>query len=186
MILFFSAGSPYARIIRILARERGPRLEEQEVPLRDPTSPLLPLHPAGRVPALLDGDALIAETLLILAHLGWLSADVAGRSRLGRALSLLDGIAVWNREMRRPEELRSPAVLALEETRAARILDALDPAEFDPASAEGTALLCTLGYGERRHRVWRWREGRGRLAAWFDDAARRPAFSETLPPISGI
>lgn len=186
MILFYAAGSPYARLVRVLWRERGPAMEEREVPLRDPASPLLAHHPVGRVPALLAGGVLLSETPLILAQLGWLPEEAAGKARLGRVLGMLDGIAVWNRELRRVPEERSPGVLALEAARADRVLATLDPAAFDPFSVEGIALACVLAYGERRHRVWDWRGANPALAPWFDAVSARPAFLDTLPPFSGI
>ena len=44
MKLFHAAGSPYARIIRVVLRETGldRRVPEEEVTLRDPNSALLP------------------------------------------------------------------------------------------------------------------------------------------------
>lgn len=186
MILYFAPGSPFARILRVLSRERGPVLTEVETPLRDPAAPQLAHNPAGRVPALLDGTILICETPLILAHLGWLPTDAGALSRLGQALALMDGIAVWNRDLRRPAHERSPGFQALERTRAGRILDALDPGAHEPFSVEGVALACALGYCDRRHSVFHWREGRDTLAAWYMAAINRPAFIETTPPLSGI
>ncbi|MBX9698415.1 MAG: hypothetical protein K2X74_03205, partial [Acetobacteraceae bacterium] len=110
----------------------------------------------------------------------------------GRVTGLLDGIAVWNRELRRPEHERSPGVIALETVRANRVADALEAAVAaggwagDGLDAARIALGCALGYCERRHRVWRWREGRPTLAAWFDAIAARPSFQATVPPPSGI
>ena len=186
MILYIAAGSPFARIIRILGRERGLGLNERETPLRDPTAPQLAHNPAGRVPALLDGETLICETPLILAHLGLLPTEPGARARLGQALALIDGIAVWNRDLRRPEDQRSPGFQALERARAARILDATEPAEHDPRSVEGVALACALGYCDRRHTVFDWRQGRPALAAWYAAAIARQAFDATMPPVSGI
>ncbi len=186
MRLYIAPGSPFARILRVLARERGPALTEVETPLRDPSAPQLAHNPAGRVPALWDGEVLIAETPLILAHLDWLPREPAALSRLGQALALMDGIAVWNRDLRRPEQERSASVQALERSRANRILDALDLAAHDPFSVEGIALACALGYCERRHAVFHWRDGRDKLAAWYDAAVDRPAFHATTPPLSGI
>ena len=129
MILYIAPGSPFARILRILSRERGGPLTEVETPLRDPTAPQLAHNPAGRVPALLDGATLICETPLILARLGWLPVEAAALSRLGQALAFMDGIAVWNRDLRRPEHERSPGFQALERVRAnretARLFDRL-------------------------------------------------------------
>lgn len=186
MIIYIAPGSPFARILRILSRERGLGLTEVETPLRDPAAPQLAHNPAGRVPALLDGTVLICETPLILAHLGLLPHEPAALARLGQALALLDGIAVWNRDLRRPEQQRSPSFQALERTRANRILDALDLAAHDPFSIEGIALACALGYCDRRHTVFQWRDGRDTLAAWYAAAINRPAFAETMPPLSGI
>jgi glutathione S-transferase len=186
VILYFAPGSPFARILRILSRERGLGLTEVETPLRDPTAPQLAHNPAGRVPALLDGATLICETPLILAHLGLLPREPAALSRLGQAIALLDGIAVWNRDLRRPEHERSAGFQALERARANRILDALDIAAHDPFSVEGIALACALGYCDKRHTVFQWREGRDKLAAWYAAAINRPAFVETTPPLSGI
>lgn len=186
MILYVSAGSPFARIIRILAREGDLALEERETPLRDPAAPQLAHNPAGRVPALLDGAALICETPLILAHLGLLPKEPAALARLGQALALMDGIAVWNRDLRRPEAQRSPEFHALERARAGRILDRVDPAAHEPRSVEAIALACALGYCDRRHTVFDWRQGRPALAAWQAAMSARPAFEATIPPVSGI
>ena len=198
--LFYSAGSPYARICRMALREGGlaERVEEAETTLRDPAAVMLPHNPVGRVPALLLEDATtLTETTLVLSWLDrmgslprMLPEDASGVAAYGRVLGLLDGIAVWNREMRRPEHERSPGVIALEEMRATRLADALErnvaAGGYTGLDAGFLALAAVLGYGERRHTVWRWREGRPALSAWFSAAAARPAFQETLPPLSGI
>lgn len=198
--LFYSAGSPYARICRMALREGGlaQRVEEAETTLRDPAAAMLRYNPVGRVPALLleDGTTL-TETTLVLSWLDrmgstprMLSEDASGLAAYGRVLGLLDGIAVWNREMRRPEHERSPGVITLEGMRADRVADALErdvtAGGYAGLDAGFLALAAVLGYGERRHTVWRWREGRPALSAWFSAAAIRPAFLETLPPVSGI
>ncbi len=202
MQLFFVPGSPYARMVRIALRETGlaARIAETLTTLRDPASTLLPLNPVGRVPTLLlDDGAALTETLPILLHLDRLHdgprlvplENAARMAEYGRAAGLMDGIAVWNRELRRPENERSPGVIALETTRANRVADAY---ETDAAAgqlsqvfdAAWLALACALGYCEKRHQVWRWRGGRPALAAWFDTAATRPSFQATIPPESGI
>jgi glutathione S-transferase len=196
--LFYSPGSPYARIVRVALIEIGlaPRIDHVEVTLRDPASALLPYNPVGRVPTLrLDDGAVLTETLLIL-H--WLDTQLPAqnlwprdnieRARMGTAMGLLDGIAVWNRELRRPENERSPGVLALEETRAnrtARELESLvaSGAYAGPIDAGRIALGCVLGYCERRHPAWAWRPGRPELAAWHDRIMQRPSFQQTMPPL---
>lgn len=194
MILYFSPGSPYARMVRIAWRDRGiAGIDEHLAALRDPASVLLPHNPVGRVPTLvLDDGTVLTETLLILAHLDRLHdgarlvpPDASGLAELGQAMGFMDGIAVWNRELRRPVHERSPGVLALEQTRARRVADALNAARPGNATAQ-LALACALGYCERRHTTWHWRDGRPELAAWFDSLAATPLFQATLPPISGL
>ena len=134
--LFYSAGSPYARICRMALRESGlaKNVEEVETTLRDPAAVMLPYNPVGRVPALLlEGGAVLTETTLVLSWfdrmgsvLRMLPEDASGMAAYGRVLGLLDGIAVWNRELRRPQHERSPGVIALEETRAGRLADAFE------------------------------------------------------------
>ena len=194
MQLHYVPGSPYARMVRIAWRERGIQgIAEHETTLRDPHSDLLAHNPVGRVPTLvLDDGTALTETLLILTHLDRLHAGPrlipetpAGLAELGQAIGLMDGIAVWNRELRRPAHERSPGVLALEQTRANRTADRLEGALPRHATAR-LALACALGYCERRHAAWPWRHGRPALSAWFDSVAAGPLFQATLPPISGI
>ena len=201
MELFYVPGSPYARMVRIALIETGlvARVTQREVTLRDPESALLPFNPVGRVPSLrLDDGAVLTESLLILAFLDSLldrprlmSMVPARLAAMGRAMGMLDGIAVWNRALRLPPEQHVPAVLVLEETRADRVADAL---ERDVAGGgyggdvDGAvlALGCALGYCEQRHMVWAWRVGRPALAAWFDHLVMRSSFQATVPPPSGI
>ena len=202
MKLFYGEGSPYARIVRIALLELGldDAVEKEIVTLRDPGSTLLPYNPVGRVPTLrLDDGSVLTETLLILFYLDTLhgrppllprdgSDGWIGLCRLGTVMGLLDGIAVWNRELRRPEHERAPSMLALEHTRATRTLHALEQAVAASAytgrlDAARIALGATLGWVERRHRTFAWRDGHPVLSAWYDDIAHTPSFTRTVPPI---
>ncbi len=201
MQLFYSSGSPFARAVRVALRETGllAAIAEQETTLRDPAAILLPHNPVGRVPTLVlaDGTAL-TETALILPFLDTLGGTYrlmpdSSRAPLGLALGAMDGMAVWNRELRRPPEERSPSVIALETTRLNRAADALEAqaaagqwALTGPPDAARITLGCLLGYAEYRHRAWAWRQGRPALAAWYDAIAARPSFQATIPPVSGI
>ena len=198
--LFYSEGSPYARICRMALREGGLVAKVREVitTLRDPSAVVLPYNPVGRVPTLVLGDGTtLTETTLIL---GWLDRcgsqpammpdDAPGLAAYGRVVGLLDGVAVWNRELRRNEAERSGSVLALELARANRVADALERdvahGAYATVDAAFIALAAVLGYAERRHSVWKWREGRPGLEQWFAVASRRPSFRETLPPLGKI
>ncbi len=201
MRLFYSSGSPFARAVRVALRETGllATIAEQETTLRDPAAILLPHNPVGRVPTLVlaDGTAL-TETALILPFLDTLGGAYrllpeASRGPLGLVLGAMDGMAVWNRELRRPPEERSPGVIALETTRLNRAADVLEAqaaagqwALTGPPDAPRITLGCLLGYAEYRHRAWAWRQDRPALAAWYDAIAARPSFQATIPPVSGI
>ena len=199
MKLFYAAGSPYARIVRVALRELtlSAATDEVEVTLRDPNSALLPHNPGGKVPALqLDNGTVLNESLLIL---GYLDTRHAGRkllpmdgadgwrvlAELGRAYAFLDAVTVWNRELR--FGLKAPGVIALERSRAERAADALDAAiaagaYAGPLDAAQIVLGAALENIARRHRVWGWRTGRPRLARFLDEIARRPSFTATVQP----
>ena len=202
MKLFYGEGSPYARIVRLALLELGfdDKIEKEVVTLRDPNSTLLPYNPVGRVPTLqLDDGTVLTESLLIFFYLdtqhtgqpllprdgsdGWTTM-----SRMGTAMGLIDGLAVWNRVLRLPEHERSPFILVLEHTRATRTLDVLEQAVAGGAytgrmDAARIALGATLGWSERRHRTFDWRKGHPVLSAWYDDIETHPSFQATLPPI---
>ncbi|RYJ01333.1 MAG: hypothetical protein EON47_11115 [Acetobacteraceae bacterium] len=197
MQLFYSSGSPYARALRVALRETGllARVAERETTLRDPKAVVLPHSPVGRVPTLVLADGtVLTETALLLPYLDTLGGAYpllppAALSRFGQVLGLVEGMAVWNRELRRPEHERSPGVIALETTRVNRVADTLEAqAWVAPARPDAADILlgCALGYAERRHRAWPWREGRPALARFFDTLAERPSFQATIPPLSGI
>lgn len=199
MRLFHSPGSPYARIARMAVIELGleDRVAVEEVTLRDPASVLLPFNPVGRVPALLlDDGSTITETTPVLMVLDSLVAPdrrllpgpdaPRALAAYGRVLGMLDGIAVWNRELRRPAHERSPGVIALEALRAVRVADVLErdvaSGGFRALDAGYLALVAVLGYCERRHTSFDWRHGRPALAALFDAAQARPSVARTIPP----
>jgi glutathione S-transferase len=199
MRLLHAAGSPYARIARMAVIELGleDRVAVEEATLRDPASILLPFNPVGRVPTLVlaDGTAITETTAVLMALDGMVEPArrlLPGPDRpralaeYGRVLGMMDGIAVWNRELRRPAHERSPGVIALEAHRAVRVADALErdaaAGGFAARDAAWLALVSLLGYCERRHKAFAWRQGRPALAALFDAAAARPSVAATVPP----
>jgi glutathione S-transferase len=200
MRLYFAPASPYARMVRIALLETGldGKVRKQEVTLRDPASALLPFNPVGRVPTLeLDDGTVLTESLLILSHIDMLhdgppllprqgSDRWRTLAEIGTAIGMLDGIVTWSRELRRPEDERSPSVIGLETTRVNRTADSLERAVAAGAyagsiSASRIALGCALGWVDPRHPNWHWRDARPALAAWFDEIAARASFRQTAP-----
>ena len=201
MRLFYASASPFARIVRVALLETGldQQVQKQEVTLRDPASALLPFNPVGRVPTLeLDNGTILTESLLILNYIDTLhtgrpllprdgSEQWRTLARMGTAAGFLEGIVTWARELRRPPNWQSPAVIALETTRVNRTADVLERAVSDgaytgPIDAARIVLGCALGWVEPRHPVWHWRERRPSLSAWFDAIAATPSFQATIPP----
>jgi glutathione S-transferase len=200
MRLFYAPASPFARIVRVALLETGldARVQKQEVTLRDPGSALLPFNPVGKVPAFeLDDGTILTESLLILNCLDTLHSGPPLLPRdgsdcwrtlaeMGTAAGLLEAIVTWSRALRPPENQRSPGVIALETTRVNRTADMLERfvaggAYAGPINASRIVLGCALGWVDPRHPIWRWREGRPALTAWFNAIAARPSFMQTIP-----
>ena len=205
MKLYVTPGSPYARMARIVVLEKGlqNRVEVVAAKTRVTDSPYYEINPSGRVPYLLceDGTAF-EESAVICAYLDHLDGkpafDLPGGDQLweGRRLealarSMVDGLSVWGREITRPENERSPGVIAHETERARRMVDVWEreienPLMRGPLNMIHITLACALGL-EARNPGFRWRDGHPKLCAWFDRFAARPSFmataaSNTLQP----
>ena len=44
------------------------------------------------------------------------------------------------------------------------------------------AVACALGYLDLRWDADQWRQGRPKLAAWFESFSQRPSIASTTPP----
>ncbi len=201
MKLFVTPNSPYARIARIAAIEAGlaQKIEEVRVVNRSPDSPLLAYSPVCRVPTLVEGALVLGESRSICAYFDRATGEARcfpeGRAGDWQARALesmvtgfLDGVAVWNRELRREPALRSAFLLEVEAKRARRCLDHLEAAcPADPAAwpwdFTRIALAATLGILDHGLPDLDWRQGRPRLAAWFAAAAVRPSMRATEPEV---
>ena len=136
MKLYVTYTSPYARLARIVVAQKGlgGRVEIIEAKTRTAGSDYYRINPSGRVPWLVDDAGIgMEDSQVICAFLDrldgtpWLHTrgddDWAYRRVEAAARSLCDGIAVWTREMRRPENERSPTTLAHEAARSERLAD---------------------------------------------------------------
>jgi glutathione S-transferase len=200
MKLYVTPGSPYARMVRIIVLEKGleKRVEILTAQTRVANSPYYRINPSGRVPYLVREDGVgLEESALIWDYLDALDGKPAlgmptgvqvweARRLEGLARSLLDGVAVWGRELVRPEDERSPTVI-LHETHRSERLTSIWETEIDGPLMHGTlnrlqvTLACALGL-EARIPGFRWRASHPRLSAWFERIAARPSFAATAPP----
>jgi glutathione S-transferase len=200
MKLYITAGSPYARMARMVVIEKGlqSRVEIIAAQTRLADSPYYRINPSGRVPYLLRDDGVgLEESSLICAYLDHLdgapkfelpAGDPAWEARRLEALarSMMDGLAVWSRELSRPENERSPTVIQHEASRSARMADVWErevaqPFMRDSLNMAQITLACALGL-DARNPDFRWRPGRPKLCEWFGHIAARPSFTATAPP----
>jgi glutathione S-transferase len=202
MKLYITPGSPYARIARIVILEKGleGRVETIAARTRLADSPYYRINPSGRVPYLVRDDGVgLEESALICDYLDRLdgkpafdvpAGDAGWEARRLEALarSMVDGLAVWSRELARPQDERSPTTLRHEQQRSERMIDLWEP-QIDHPWMRGAlnlaqiTLACGLGL-EARIRDFRWRPGRPKLVAWYDRLAARPSFAATAPPVA--
>jgi glutathione S-transferase len=99
---------------------------------------------------------------------------------------MCDGIAVWGREIRRPENERSPTTLAHESARAQRMADffehhVTDPMMQVPTTMAPLILAVAVEMALKRGLV-DLTAGRPRLAAWMHSMSELPAMQRTAPP----
>jgi glutathione S-transferase len=202
MKLYVTPGSPYARIARVVLLEKGleSRVEIITAQTRLSDSPYYSINPSGRVPYLIRDDGVgLEESEVICAYLDHLDGNPAfdlpagdqgweARRLKALARSLMDGLAVWSREITRPENERSPTVLQHEANRSERMVD-LWEVEIDHPLMHGAlnlaqiTLACALGL-ETRNPHFHWRPGHPKLCDWFGRVTARPSFAATRPPAS--
>src|SRR4051794_22580960 len=132
MKLYITPGSPYARLARIVVLEKGlaGRVELIVAQTRMADSPYYRVNPSGRVPYLIRDDGVgLEESAVICAYLDHVdgtpafdppAGDQTWEARRLEALarSMVDGLAVWSREISRPQDERSPTVIQHEARRS--------------------------------------------------------------------
>jgi glutathione S-transferase len=200
MKLYVTYGSPYARLARIIVIEKAleERVEIVEAKTRSPDSPYYRINPSGRVPYLVDDTGLgMEDSQLICAYLDGLDgkprfhnaaqdSDWACLRLEFAARSMCDGIAVWAREMRRPENERSPTTLAHESARASRMADFFEASVTDPAMRGAPCMahliLAVAVEMARKRGLGDLTAGRPRLANWMRSISGLPAMQRTAAP----
>ena len=200
MKLYVTPGSPYARMARIVVFEKGlvGRVEIVLAQTRRAGSPYYRINPSGRVPYLIRDDGVgLEESTLICAYLdnvdgkpafelphgddGWEMRRLEALAR-----SMLDGLAVWSREIVRPQYERSPTVIRHEAERSRRMADLWEGESYHPLmhgalNMAQITLGCALGL-EARIPEFLWRPGHPKLGDWFGRIATRASFVATAPP----
>ena len=200
MKLYVTYGSPYARLARIIVIEKAleDRVEIIEAKTRTPGSPYYRINPSGRVPYLVDDNGVgMEDSQLVCAYLDGLdgtprfhnasrTSDWAYLRLEFAARSMCDGIAVWGREMARPENERSPTTLAHESARVERMADFFEDQVTDPllqGSPHLAQLILAVAVEMARKRgLGDLTAGRPRLADWMRLISALPSMQRTAPP----
>ncbi len=199
MKLRYSATSPYARKVWVVALETGlaGRIEFVPTNVWAPDTDVSRDNPLGKVPALITegGEALydspvICEYLDSL-HDGHKLFPASGGARWNqlRLAALADGIldaAIAKRiELAmRPEDKRWSDWTARQDRAMVRALDVLEEecaAWGDDFLIGQIGVAAALGYVDFRDPGLDWRNGRPALTAWYAAIAKRPSMVESEP-----
>jgi glutathione S-transferase len=187
-----------ARLTRIIVIEKAleDRVEIIEAKTRTLGSPYYQINPSGRVPYLIDDAGVgMEDSQLICAFLDSLDGgprfhnaahanDWAYLRLEAAARSMCEGIAVWGREMARPENERSPTTLAHESARAQRMADFFEDRITDPLMQGGMAplILAVAVEMARKRGLGDLTAGRRRPASWMRSISGLPSMKRTVQP----
>lgn len=200
MILRYSPTSPYVRKVNVAAAELGlwNNLSWKQTDPWSADTDLADDNPLGKVPALIldDGETLF-DSPVIIEYLDSLHDGEKllpdGGPRRWRALkthAVADGIldAAVTRlieKMRRPQDLYWADWDQRHRDKIVRSLDHLErhAGELETRlTVAQIAVGCALGYLDFRFGQEDWRQGRPKLAAWYETFAQRPSMRDTQPP----
>ena len=201
MKLRFSPASPYVRKVMVTAIETGlaGRIEKVATNVVPVTvnAEVARENPLMKVPTLVadDGTALF-DSPVICEYLDSLHsgqklfpASGAARWKALKQQALADGIldaAILCRyeDVVRPAEKQWADWRKGQMTKITQSLDALE-AEADGLSGPPTigtiTAACALGYLDFRFGDIGWRNGRAKLAKWFEEFSKRKSMQETVP-----
>lgn len=197
MKLYITTPSPFARKVRIVAREKGlsGRIKEIVVDPYGNAPELLATNPVVQVPTLVAEDGLpLTDSPVICEYLDALREGarllpVEGAERLRvRRLETLGNAALEMGvklvlEKRRPEHERSPSWMERWTVNMGRALDALEAAapdadRLDMGVLTAGVVVTWIGF---RHPDYDWRTGRPSLVALQAALEQRPSFVDTYP-----
>ena len=195
MKLYWSPTSPYVRKVSVVAHELGIELEREKVAVHDlANNDYGKVNPVNRIPALrLDDGTMLWDSRLICEYLDaskgrkLLPADGAERWRILNLQVLGDGILDAGvprmAERSRPKEQQNQARLDEYVRSVHQTLAHLESItnQLGGVNLGTIAVGCALGYLDFRYADEPWRPDHPKLAAWFEEFARRPSMLATVP-----
>lgn len=207
MKLRYSPTSPFVRKVMVAAYELGLAERIERIPTRvAPTQrndEVVRENPLVKIPALTTDDGLVIyDSRVICEYLDTLAGGAklfpAGGQTRWLALrqqalgdGILDAGILARYEALRPREFQWQEWIDAQLRKVRGALSALEmecesgelvaPAADAAAPIGQIAIGCALGWLDFRYPNEVWRERHRRLAAWYDDFARRRAMQETTP-----
>ena len=197
MKLYITTPSPFARKVRIVAREKGlsERIEEIAVDPYANAPELLATNPVVQVPTLIAEDGLpLTDSPVICEYLDaigsgarLLPAEGAERLRVKRLETLANATLEMGvklvLEKRRPESEQSPTWIARWTFNMGRALDALEAAapSADDFNMGVLSAGIAVSWVSFRHPDYDWKTGRPHLVALQAALEQRPSFQATRP-----
>jgi len=195
MKLFYSPTSPYVRKVVAVAMHHGIALERVSTNPHESPAELLAANPLSKVPCLVTDDGIsLGDSPLICEYLD----SVGGGEKLIpehglprwnalRVAAMADGVmdAAVGRRMASqfPQDDGRQKTDARMKAAVDRSLDAMEGENDEaPLTIGAVGAVCALGYLDFRFAHENWREGRPKLAAWYERQMPNPIFAETAPP----
>jgi glutathione S-transferase len=200
MRLWFNPASPFARKVRVVARETGldGRIEEISI-MVNPVKPhpdLAKENPLVKIPALSTEDGTLYDSAVICEYLDSLHRGASlfpapGRERWRelRLQALGDGILDAAVLMRYENAVRPQALLWNDWVagQLGKVRSGVSALEHECASWNdrfGIGQLtaaCVLGYLDFRFPDEGWRRTRPALERWYESVSQRPSMKATAP-----
>ena len=201
MKLHWSPRSPFVRKVMVFAHEAGlaDRIEKipTKVAMTQPNTELLKVNPLGKIPALTTDDGMVLyDSSVICEYLDTLhkgtkliprESEKHWQALRWHAMgdNMLDTLVLWRNETLRHKAQQSPETIVGFLMKTQSSLDALEKEEPEIATAPfgigHIAIGVALGYIDFRFPDLRWRDGRPKLAAWYEFFAKRPSAANTEP-----
>ena len=200
MKLYGTTTSPYARIARVVVFEKNlqDRFEFIWIKTRIPNDPFLSINPSGRVPFLLLSNGLgLEDTPAIIDYLDSLQKPYLFLHGMDRknweyrrlestAKAMLDGLAVWVREVRRPANEQSPTIIEHELHRAERLSHFFNNLTSNAVFCEEMNLAQLYLFAaldlERRIPEFQWRTKNIELSNWFEKFNLKKSVEASVAP----
>lgn len=192
MKLLGSSTSPYVRKCRVAVIELGLSKDVEHLNVPPTSDEIKAANPLLKVPALvLDNGESLFDSRIILRYLNesvggplYPSGHWGIQRRETMAEGVLDAALLLRAEnASRPEDKRWDGWIETQSTKINRALDAMER-EADQLGSLDAAVIgtgCALGYLDFRFGDWGWRDGRPKLAKWFEEFNARPSMQSTMP-----